>query len=319
MTATEWRRGYDRAFDWEYEPPVPPEPPPGPPEPPPTPQPGPWSPTITWDGMDINPGWTDEVNTLVVTEVTGWYDTPEFDGGNIARELADGSIFGPKVMQARTVVITGAAVGTRAQLWEWRDQLAMRAAHRVPAELTIGDPPTGHVLTATVRSDGDQFRHAYLGSAAFTWQVTVMAADPRLYELTWRQAVLTELGDASTGRSYARSYWWRYASTDVPNAAVLVNPGNVDAPVWALYQGDLSQSVLTDGTSVIGVSALSAGETLLVDCATLNAEEQGGASRAQMILPGSQPLLVPRRSSARWRLAATGEGSVTLAWRGAWA
>lgn len=276
-------------------------------------------PPITWAGLDLNPGHLEDDFTAVVTGVDGWLDSPPLEGRDAERVLTDGDAFGPKTLGARQVTISGAAAGPAGLLAALRDDLAARAAQREPAELAIGDPATGQVLTATVRAGTERLRHEFIaGAAAFRWEVTLSAADPRLYDATWQQAVLTNLGDAATGRHYPRTYPWAYAAPELPNTATLANPGNVPAPVWAAYAGHLTSSRLTDADASILVATLEAGTALVLSTEDLTAEAPGGASRAAYILPGSRPLLIPPRSTATWHLYGTGTGSVTLGWRGAW-
>jgi hypothetical protein len=118
---------------------------------------------------------------------------------------------------------------------------------------------------------------------------------------------------------YTRVYPRKYAATSLPNTAMLVNQGNVAAPVIAVYSGDLSQSRLVDANgNVLNVAPLAVGEQIGIDTSVLAAWAEGGATRASYILAGSVPLLVPPRSSAAWTLYAAGGGSVSLNWRSAW-
>jgi hypothetical protein len=105
----------------------------------------------------------------------------------------------------------------------------------------------------------------------------------------------------------------------LPNTARLVNPGPVPAPVWATYTGDLSESRLTDGRRQIRLAPLATGQQILVATESLHAPAPGGATRAAYVLAGSDPLMVPPRSVATWRLYGLGSGSIILRWRGAWA
>jgi hypothetical protein len=191
-----------------------------------------------------------------------------------------------------------------------RDQLAARAANRQPVLLAVGDFDLGRVLTADVRAGTERYRHTPLGSGGFRWQAALTAADPALYDGTWQTATLTNVTEEGTGRAYPRGFPWQYAASYLPNSAVLRNAGNTAAPVYALYEGDLLESALTDnqgGGAIIRLAPLAAGMQILVSTATLT-----------FILPGSRPMLVPPGSSARWFLRSAGRGSVTLAWRSAW-
>jgi hypothetical protein len=276
---------------------------------------------VIWHGVDLNPGHVDEQFTATVTLVEGWYGTPPLEGNNRDRVLYDGAVWGNKIIGARTVAIEGAAVGPRDQLIDWRDQLAYLAAERDPFELTIGDPWLDQALTTLARADSDTFRHEFFaGGGAFRWAVTLTCADPLLYEAGgWNVVVLTTATAADAGRVYNRSYPWQYGRADPPGSSdYLTNPGNAAAPVYAIYRGDLSASRLTDDADSILMAPVLAGVEITVATATLVAEAAGGVARAAWILPGSRPMTIPPRSTARWRLYATGSGSVTLMWRAAW-
>jgi hypothetical protein len=324
--STPLSRAYDLTFDREYV--TPPPEPPSPPRPP-RPDPGPsLAGPIIWHGLDLMPGHMADDLTAVVENVEGWYGTPVFTGRDTERSLADGAAWGYKTLNAREVTLTGAAVGPRAPLMALRDQLAWRAAQREPAELAITDPWLDVTLTAMVRAGTDSFHHAFFGGRrAFRWSVTLTAADPLLYDREWQQLTLTTVTAEDSGRRYDRVYTagepeyagWRYGSpyTDGPGG-YLANRGNADAPVWALYEGDLTESRLTDTAASILLNPVTAGAQILVGTARLTAEAEGGQSRAAYIRPGSRPLLVPAFSTARWTLYAQGSGSVTLAWRSTW-
>ena len=302
-------RGYDRSFDWAYVEPEPPQPPGA----------GPLIPVI-WDGLWLNVGDRDDGLCVVVTGVEGWLDSPPFNGNDVSRVISDGSAWGPKVLNSRTIVIHGAAAGPRALLGQFRDELTARAASREPAELLIGDYDLQRVLTADVRAGTDAYRHTALGRGGFRYQVTVTAADPLLYAAQWQTAILTNLGDELSGREYPREYGWAYGLPSLPNSALLANAGNHETPVYAVYRGYLSQSTLTaTRNGIIRLAQLEDQMEILVNSGTLTAEAAAGMSRASYILPGSRPMLIPARTAQRWSLRAVGQGSVSLAWRSAWA
>jgi hypothetical protein len=297
-------RGYERGFTWNYEAPLPP--------------PSRILIPVVLDGLWLNTG--DQANGLcvVVEKLTGWLDSPPLEGNDVARVISDGAAYGPKVLGPRTITITGAATGPRELLGQFRDQLAARAARRVPVLLAVGDFDLQRVLTADVRAGSDQYRHAPLGSTGFRYELTLTAADPALYAGTWQMATLTNTTEA-TGRDYPKEYPWHYAAGYLPNAAILRNEGNAAAPVWALYEGTLEQSALVGGPDqILRVAHLDEGMQILVSTAALTAEAEGGLSRASYILPGSRPMWVPAGSTARWFLRSAGRGSVTLAWRSTW-
>ena len=302
-------RAYDRSFTWGYADDD-------------IPQPGAGQSgliPVIWDGLWLNTG--DQTTGLcsVITNVEGWLDSPPVNGNDVQRVISDGAAWGPKVLQHRTIVLSGTAAGPRPLLGRLRDQLAARASARVPAELVIGDFDQERVLSADVRAGTEAYRWQPLGPGGFKWQVTLTAADPLLYSGRWQEATLSNLSEGEiTGREYPREYSWRYAQPLLPNSTVLRNEGNTDAPVYALYTGDLSESSLTGGSGqTIRMASLDPGMQILVHTATLTAEASG-QSRASYVLPGSRPMTVPAGSQVRWNLRAAGRGSVALAWRSAW-
>jgi hypothetical protein len=301
-------RGYDRGFDWTYTE-------------------GGGIPgggvgaglvPVEWDGLPLNTGDQDSGLCAVVEKVDGWLDSPPVDGHDAQRSIADGAAWGPKTLGPRTIVITGAAAGPREALGAFRDALVGRAAARDPAELAIGG--RGRTLTADVRAGTEQLHHTWHGPEFYRYQVTVTAADPCLYDSRWQSHRLTNISaDVTTGRIYTRAYEWRYASSEVPNSGTLANEGNTAAPVFALYEGDLTESRLVGaGGAQIRLAPIAEQMQILVATATVTATAVGGLSRASFVLPGSRPITVAPQSSARWFLYSAGYGSVTLAWRSAW-
>ena len=296
-------RGYERDFDWTYQ--IPRDPPLVPLIP------------VVWDGLWLNTG--DQANGLcaVVEDVGGVLDSPPLDGNDVARVISDGSAWGPKTLGARTITLRGAATGPTDLLVRLRNDLVIRAANREPVLLAFGLIDAQRVLTVDVRAGTEMFRVTSLGGrAGFRYQVTLTAADPALYDSEWQTVTLTNVTE-DTGRDYPKSYPWRYAAL-IPNTALLRNEGNHPAPVYAGYEGDLSESLLTDGSGGIRLASLETGVQLLVSTSTLTAEAPGGYSRASFILPGSRPMWIAAGATARWTLRAGGRGSVTLAWRSTW-
>jgi hypothetical protein len=295
-------RGYERGFDWTYQ--IPPKMPLVPLLP------------VVWDGLWLNTGDQADGLCAVVERIEGVLDSPPFDGNDVQRVISDGAAWGPKTLGPRTIVIWGAAAGPSDLLVRFRNELAVRAAARAPVLLAFGLISAQRILTADVRAGTERLRYTPLSRHGFKYQVTLTAADPALYDGEWQTVTLTNVTEA-TGRTYPRTFPWRYAGL-IPNAALLRNEGNFPAPVYAGYEGELSASLLTDGSSGIRVAYLEPGVQLLVSTATLAAEAPGGYSRASYILPGSRPLWIAPRSAPRWSLRAGGRGWVTLAWRSTW-
>jgi hypothetical protein len=174
------------------------------------------SPSVTWDGLELNPLAEDANGVLAVVEdVTGWYDSPDYDGHDTALVLSDGSLAGPKTAAARTVTISGSVVGPAYSLALFRDQLIMRAAALLPADLTIPDK-AGRYMTASVRCDSDGLKHTFAGPDLFTYQATLTAPDPRLYG--YQTGVTLTNSAGATGWTYD-SAKWHLPITGTPLAA----------------------------------------------------------------------------------------------------
>ena len=277
---------------------------------------------VEWDGLPLNNGDTGEGGLFSVIEnVEGWLDSPPVNGNDAARSIADGSAWGPKTLGARHITLHGVVAGPRDLLGWVRNELVARTVNRTPAPLSITDGfGMSRTLTADVRAGTEKLRHAWLSPSAFRWEVNLTAADPLLYG-EWQTAELsTGTGEEDTGRTYQRDFTWHYGQPFLPNTALLSNAGNADAQVWALYHGDLIESRMTDDQGgVVRMVRIEAGEQIRVATATLTAEGPGGLSRANYILPGSAPMLIPAGGSSRWHLYSGGYGRIELAWRSAWA
>lgn len=207
---------------------------------------------VTWDGMDLNLAAEDDRGILrVVEDVTGWYDSPPYDGRDATFVLMDGAQRGPKTAGPRDIVITGVGLGSRSALALFRDDLIVRAAAASPADLVIIDG-AGRAMTARVRADSDAFKHTFSGPTMFRYQLTVTATDPRLYG-PYQSVTLNNLGDATTG--------WKYdhPATGGPDPAV---PATWDAPI----------------ATAAGVTGQYTAGAFLVNCTTAPAVAGGGAS-----------------------------------------
>jgi hypothetical protein len=271
---------------------------------------------VVFNGLNLNEGERADGLTVAVTNLEGWYGTPPLNGNDMERALSDGAIWGPKVIGGRVLNIEGAASGPRDLCLMFARQLAALASLKVPVTLAIGED--GTTLTADVRAGTDQMTHEWAGPVLFRYTMPATAADARLYEDGWRTAVLTTGAGVQTGRTYPRVYRWAYGAADVPNSARIENPGNADAPVYAIYNGPLGDTRLTNGRQTIRVAAIADAQQIAVSTETLAATAPGGFTRANYILAGSVPMSAPANSSEVWRLYGTGTGYVELRWKGAY-
>lgn len=275
---------------------------------------------VTWAGLELMT-FDDQLST-VVTNVEGWYGTPDVETNDVTRALMDGVLYGPKVAGGKEMTISGAAVGDRDRLMAFRSLLAARTAAVVPADLVVEDPWLPDATMATVRATSPLSYAPLGGAVGFRYEVTVRAADPHRYAANWSQAEITLQGQGTSGREYQRDYPWQYGSGAIPGVAFLTNQGDVPAPVQALYTGPFAESFLIGPAGepgVIRLAPVAAGAQILVNTATLIAQAPGGASRAAYVLPGSAALRVPPASTVQWTLLSTGTGTVTLYWRSTYA
>ena len=306
------KRAYNRLFDWQYA------------AAPTGGVPGGAQPSIpvAWGGVPLNIGDLDSGLCMIVENIDGWLDSPPLEGNDVARAVADGAAWGPKVLSARAITVTGVCLGPRDQVRGARDALGSLAAARLPMDFTVADPVLDTSLTASTRADSDALKLTPLADEGFRYQVTLTAADPLLYG-DWQQVILAPGSGAATGRLYGKSYAWSYGASSIPTSGTLANEGNVDAPAIALYQGDLaSPDLVDDDGNAIYLNDVGAGMEIQVDTARLQAIAAGGLSRAAYIMPNSVPMLVPAQSEIGWHLgssSATGAGQVVVVWRSAWA
>jgi hypothetical protein len=292
--------------------------------PPPPPPPETISPPVSWGGLPLN-GGNDGPRCSIVEALDGWYDTPVADGHDVVRTLMDGAAWGPKILAPRVLVIHGAAAVTdaavdRGWLLNLRDQLALLATAREPAEVTVTEIDGDY--TCEARADSESYQHAWIGGQiGFRWQCTLTAADPRKYA-PWQEVTLTAQSAVPTGVTVdpfpPESWPWKFGASAMANQATLDNPGNAPTTIWALFTGRLQNAAISDGQRWIRLVELPEAQQVLVDTETLAATAYGGASRASYVLPNSQPILIPPRSSAVISLYGTQGGNVVLSWRPAW-
>lgn len=230
------------------------------------------SPPVTWDGLNLNPLLERADGVLpVVEDVTGWYDSPDYNGNDVALVLADGAVRGPKTAAARTIVISGSALGDPAALAIFRDQLVVRAAALTSADLSIPDA-AGRLMTARVRCDSDGFKHTFTGPDLFVFQITLTATDPRVYG-TRLNATLTT-SSPNSGWTYPNQAAWRLSgsgaawtdTSDFTATALAFNPPAATTYQFGWYFITAAKQVLVPANA--GAKIITAGDTAWLDLAT---------------------------------------------------
>jgi hypothetical protein len=189
---------------------------------------------------------------------SGWYDGAGVRLNQVPVPRAHGAYRANSYFNPRTIVVTGNYLnlnGNVAATQAARDLVKGVFANGTQTVLTVTDK--GQTRTSTVEP-GDQPKITMANPTAFDFQLTLSAADPRLYGPA--QSSTTGPASSTGGLDWATGGGLDWATggglnwgTTTSNGTVTVsNPGNTDTwPVFTLAAngGTLVNPVLTDQTS----------------------------------------------------------------------
>lgn len=277
-------------------------------------------PTITLDTLTANTFDVDADGVeWIMDKPVGW-DFAEVRVGVQPRPFADGSWVAPGWENGREVVLRGVAVcPDDAALEAARYRLAAVAALlRRSGLLVVGEAvPKQMTVRLLDRPDTSE------DGTTLTFQVPLIAADPRKYGTTQRTASAGLTGGPAGGDTFPLTFPMSFG-TVVPGGILQVtNDG--DAPTSPVFQitGPVSDPVLQDNDSGVRFELdydVAAGEVVTVDMAVRTVLSGGTASRRYAVVPGSEWFAFrPGGSGIRFSGAAyNSAASLTALWRDAW-
>lgn len=171
--------------------------------------------TIGLGGITFMGAADTDGDKFLVDEVDG-FDSPEFEL-NLGQDMADGMMFESQRMKSRSMTISGMAYCVNAATvdtpWRLRKKLGdLLASMRNSGYLTmsVNEPTTGRAWIANVVPAQNPVQVKRNGPYAITFQINIVAPDPRKYSQSLSSAHLA--GGASS---------------------IVANSGNIPAPWWA--------------------------------------------------------------------------------------
>jgi hypothetical protein len=168
---------------------------------------------------DTYTGW-------VVTNLQGWFDGPAVRAAFTPRTFAHGSFDAKVWRDVRTVTLSGTYSGS-----SYNDAVAQS---QVLSGL-LGDGSAGTFMvdniSATVRI-GVEPVYQWLGDAAFNFQVSFIAVDPKKYGPTQTVGPLNMAGVTSGGIPFpVVNGVFTWGTVTLPPSASLTNGGTADTPL----------------------------------------------------------------------------------------
>lgn len=158
---------------------------------------------------------------------------------------------------------------------------------------------------------------ALLAQAVIRVTLRFQATDPFIYSPT-EHLTGAIAPTPSVGRTYPRTYPWRYGARGAGGNMNVANNGTAPAPWRAVVGGPCSEPRLIspDGAIAYGGQLLD-GETLLIDSRDRSVLLQGTASRYALLTEFRWFDLPPGETEVLFSTA-DGQGGVFLSWRDTW-
>lgn len=182
----------------------------------------------------------DTMTGWVYTNLQGWYDSAGVRATFTPRTFDHGSFDSPVYRDVRTVTLSGTYLGS-----SYTDAVA--AATTLSALLADGSAGTVTVdsITATVRL-GVEPVYAWIGDAAFQYQVSFIAVDPRKYGPTFNAGAISmpTSGGGLIYPLYKTLNVLSYGTIPAPQVASLTNTGTAATSVV--------MTVAAGGATIIG-------------------------------------------------------------------
>lgn len=217
----------------------------------------------------------------VYTSIDGWYDGPGVRASFTPRTFDHGSFDSPVYRDVRVVTLTGVYMGS---------SYADAVAQSMLLAALLGDGTPGVItvdgISATVRLSG-QPSMSWIGDAAFNYQASFTAVDPKKYATPLSPAAISMIGTSSGGLVFPLvNTVFRWGTVSLPPIAMLTNPGTADTSVQMTVAA--GASALTGGFQIVETTTgsvlqysddLPAGSSVAFDSATGSVILNGTANR----------------------------------------
>jgi len=244
--------------------------------------------------------------------VVGWGAPP----GTLAptqKPRQPGAWAGLSYAQARPMTMAGTCIAPTAALASLAKDRLIDACSLDDTTLTVFEGERSR--WCTVRRDGPVLDPQWIGTAAFTWSIQVVAVDPR--KLGTPLTGSTALPSSSGGFFFPHTFPFSIDSTVVSGQINLVNPGNETGPVTMRIDGPCTGPVIThvgSGLQLVFSASLTlgAGEFLIVDMEGHTALAQGQANRSNWITSRGWSGFEPGNNTWAFTAASGASGLLTV-------
>jgi hypothetical protein len=258
----------------------------------------------------------------IVEKEKGWSASPTAVSEAVDLAFDDGEDAGSVYYRARYITLSGVTLcPDQTEMVRAKDRFAAACLARGGDLLVVEEE---HITRqAWVRRDG-QSNVEDVGNAAFRWDLTLRARDPRKYAnaLTEIPPIALDPALTAAGLTFPLTFPLDFGASQYPSRATLVNEGTYRTPMRAVFYGPYTSPGLTSETSGRSLEfdiALAAGETLVIDTSTRDVLLNGTSSRLYTIQPGSRWWhLEPGSNDVRVQGSSSGTGRVDLSFRSAW-
>lgn len=277
-------------------------------------------PTVTLEDIAANTFGVDADGVEWIMDKPDGWDGPDVRVGVQDRPFADGAWVTPGWRSGWEITLKGEAVcPTMEALEKARYRLiAATALHRRTGLLTVGETVPKQVTVRLL----DRLDTVENGTN-LTFQVPLIAADPRKYAAAAKSASTGLTGGPTGGVSFPTAFPLSFGTAQPTGLVAVVNEGIVDTPPTLTITGPAANPVVsvneTGETFALGLTVAD-GEQIIVDMAARTVLAGGTATRRYAVVPGSSWfMLQPGLSGVRFSADVYNTtASLGIAWRDAW-
>lgn len=257
-----------------------------------------------------------------LSELDGWYGTPDLRLGGSDRPLDHGQFDAPSYLSSRVITATGAAlapdVTTALQASDILSSLCWDPSQLYVLQVT---EPSGQVRRAQVRLNSATKVSDLVGNT-FEWQLQLKAPDPRRYDDTLTSVTLTAPTGAVGGISAPLTVPFSISTSGaLSNSATVTNVGTIATRPVVTFAGPLVDPQLanvTAGRSLSFTITLAGGDLLVVDFDKRTVLLNGTASRSGTLTAAAAWWDLAPGGSDLTFTAGGGGGTATVTFRSAW-
>jgi hypothetical protein len=267
---------------------------------------------------------SDANNIGVLSEITG-FDSPEVIESADNLVQMDGGIHGDFFYGRRPITMSGKIIGfadTTARNMNMTKLMQATNAMRSNATLTWTPDGGGAQQFVALRR---QQPLKISGAWVKDFQISLVAADPRVYSATLHSQTVNASGTGGSGGfSFPMTFNLGFGAAVVTGQTFVTNSGSTESwPIYTITGPGTNPSIYnaTTNKTLAFIYSLNAGETLVVDTLNRTVFLNGTASRYSALdfTNSKWGGLVPGVNDVRLQFFSFGTGaSIRVDWRDAW-